>query len=39
MYGEPCSSVPLWRRPKEEKEKPDAKAVGVKKPDLPTPGS
>jgi hypothetical protein len=39
MYGEPCSSVPLWRRPKEEKEKPDAKAVGVKKPDLPTPNS
>jgi len=39
MYGEPCSSVPLWRRPQEEKEKPDAKAVGVKKPDLPTPSS
>jgi len=39
MYGEPCSSVPLWRRPKEEKDKPDAKAVGVKKPDLPTPNS
>jgi len=39
MYGEPCSSVPLWRRPKEEKNKPDAKAVGVKKPDLPTPNS
>ena len=39
MYGEPCSSVPLWRRPKKEKEKPEAKAVGVKKPDLPTPGS
>jgi hypothetical protein len=39
MYGEPCSSVPLWRRPKEETEKPDAKAVGVKKPDLPTPNS
>ena len=38
MYGEPCSSVPLWRRPKEEKQKPDAKAVGVKKPDLPTGG-
>jgi hypothetical protein len=37
MYGEPCSSVPLWRRPKEDK--PDADAVGVKKPDLPTPGS
>jgi hypothetical protein len=39
MYGEPCSSVPLWRRPKEDTEKPDAKAVGVKKPDLPSPGS
>lgn len=39
MYGEPCSSVPLWRRPKEDKEKPDAKAVGVTKPDLPSPGS
>jgi hypothetical protein len=39
MYGEPCSSVPLWRRPKDESETPDAKATGVKKPDLPTPGS
>ena len=39
MYGEPCSSVPLWRRPKEDNEKPDAKAVGVTKPDLPSPGS
>ena len=38
MYGEPCSSVPLWRRPQPEKEKPAAKAVGVKKPDLPTSG-
>jgi hypothetical protein len=39
MYGEPCSSVPLWRRPQEEKSKADADAVGVKKPDLPSPGS
>ncbi len=39
MYGEPCSSVPLWRRPQENKSKPDAKAVGVKKPDLPSPNS
>ena len=39
MYGEPCSSVPLWRRPKEDKPKPDADAVGVKKPDLPSPGA
>lgn len=39
MYGEPCSSVPLWRRPQENKETPDAKAVGVKNPDLPSPNS
>jgi len=39
MYGEPCSSVPLWRRPQEDKPTPDADAVGVKKPDLPSPGS
>jgi hypothetical protein len=39
MYGEPCSSVPLWRRPKEEQDKPDAEAVGVKKPDLPSPNA
>lgn len=39
MYGEPCSSVPLWRRPEESKPKPDAKAVGVTKPDLPSPNS
>lgn len=39
MYGEPCSSVPLWRRPQEDKPKPDAEAVGVKKPDLPSPNS
>lgn len=38
MYGEPCSSVPLWRRP-QKKERPAAAATGVKKPDLPTPGS
>lgn len=35
MYGEPCSSVPLWRRPKPSKR--PAAAKGVKKPDLPTP--
>lgn len=41
MYGEPCSSVPLWRRPDSgrDKPKPDAEAVGVKKPDLPSPNS
>lgn len=39
MYGEPCSSVPIWRRPSPDKPKPDAKAVGVKKPDLPSPDS
>jgi len=39
MYGEPCSSVPLWRRPQEETPKPDAEAVGVKKPDLPSPNA
>ncbi|MFP4228465.1 MAG: DUF2480 family protein [Salinivenus sp.] len=40
MYGEPCSSVPLWRRPKEasENEKPEAKAVGVSA-DLPSPNA
>lgn len=36
MFGEPCSSVPLWRRPKEKKA--PAKAKGVKKPELPGPG-
>jgi hypothetical protein len=39
MYGEPCSSVPLWRRPEKDTEKPDAEAVGVKKPDLPSPNA
>lgn len=39
MYGEPCSSVPIWRRPQPESSTPDAEAVGVKKPDLPSPGS
>ena len=39
MYGEPCSSVPLWRRPKQgaakgEATKP-ARPVGVTKPALP----
>jgi len=38
MYGEPCSSVPLWRRP-QNTDRPDADAVGVKKPDLPSPNS
>lgn len=40
MYGEPCSSVPLWRRPTEETPTPDedADAVGVDA-DLPTPNS
>ncbi|ARA94708.1 hypothetical protein AWN76_017140 [Rhodothermaceae bacterium RA] len=38
MYGEPCSSVPLWRRPKNRSEAADArpaKPVGVVKPALP----
>ena len=39
MYGEPCSSVPLWRRPQNETSTPDAEAVGVKKPDLPSPNA
>ena len=39
MYGEPCSSVPLWRRPKDDASTPNADAVGVKKPDLPSPNS
>ncbi len=33
MYGEPCSSVPLWRRPKQQAA---AAAVGATKPSLPT---
>ena len=37
MFGEPCSSVPLWRRPRpKQKKKAAAKPAGVKKPDLPT---
>lgn len=38
MFGEACSSVPLWRRP-QEKKKP--KAAGAKKvgADLPSPGA
>ncbi|PSQ97484.1 MAG: hypothetical protein BRD55_02570 [Bacteroidetes bacterium SW_9_63_38] len=39
MYGEPCSSVPLWRRPQEDNSDPDADDVGVKKPDLPSPNA
>lgn len=36
MYGEPCSSVPLWRRPQKKKQPTGtAKAVSA---DLPTPG-
>jgi hypothetical protein len=38
LYGEPCSSVPLWRRPQKERPEP-ASAVGVTKPDLPSPGA
>lgn len=39
MFGEPCSSVPLWRRPQPKQETPSTNAVGVKKPDLPTPSA
>jgi hypothetical protein len=39
MYGEPCSSVPLWRRPQENTPDPNAESVGVKKPDLPSPNA
>lgn len=40
MYGEPCSSVPLWRRPTKtsEEDKSDAEAVGVSA-DLPSPNA
>lgn len=36
MYGEPCSSVPLWRRP-QKKQKPAGRAKAVSA-NLPTPG-
>ncbi len=39
MFGEPCSSVPLWRRPQTAQERPKHKPAGVKKPSLPTPSS
>jgi len=39
MYGEPCSSVPLWRRPQDNSPDPEAEATGVKKPDLPSPNA
>lgn len=32
MYGEPCSSVPLWRKPKAKKAPAKVAAVGVAKP-------
>ena len=38
MYGEPCSSVPLWRRPAESRpgaDQPGTKKAGVKKPAIP----
>ncbi len=37
MYGEACSSVPLWRKPQKAPRR-SARPAGVKKPDLPTPG-
>jgi len=39
MFGEPCSSVPLWRRPKSEKQGASSRPASVKKPDLPTPSA
>ena len=36
MYGEPCSSVPLWRRPKAEAEA-APRAAAVARPILPSP--
>ncbi len=39
MFGEPCSSVPLWRKPAPKKPAAAAKPAGVKKPDLPTPSA
>lgn len=38
MYGEACSSVPIWRTSKDETSS-DARPAGVTKPDLPSPGS
>lgn len=39
MFGEPCSSVPLWRKPESKpQQQAAARPVGVKKPDLPSPG-
>jgi hypothetical protein len=32
MFGEPCSSVPLWRKPKAQAK---PAAVGISKPTLP----
>jgi hypothetical protein len=44
MYGEPCSSVPLWRRPAEKPERSTGPAVaarpaGIGKPDFSRTGS
>lgn len=35
MYGEPCSSVPLWRKAKAKASQPSAEAKKVAKPALP----